>query len=931
MEKQNEIQPEIFTGRVKAIYNFIQSHQRERLLVLFGAGALDRYYLGEEEVDIYHVLWQVLHHLGYTNIAYFSPHKSLHFFDADSMQGALPKPPARIRKSSPVGSVPLSLDARHPLADPHTLADPRSLANPRSLSLSKGTACENRPLMHILEDGPFQNRMLLKSQAVNLQTNGPAAIRHQATTAITERLPDDAAVAQRQTYQLGQGGMGDAHAIRTLHAMMTRPTGEPTAAIIQQAENSLAYFDDKRTFSGLVSDWQHLPSQNLNLCILVFSAENRQVLQQSMQHAPLPFLINGMDSPRTAQNLHLIGTPQANELRRLIITHPGGADIAQRPEELDTLCSWMAAEKHTIRTWVDRMQSMDSINLAAARQAGWFQSVRDPDESAEQKLDKLIGLEEVKHHLREMRAWLDVTRRRWQGTQKQRPALHMVFSGAPGTGKTTVARLVGELYHEIGLLPRGHLVEVKASQLIADHVGGTPQLTTHWIDEAAGGVLFLDEAYLLTEEGRGDFGKEALDTLLTRMEDQEPPWVLIAAGYPEKMETFLKSNPGLSRRIPEMNRLFFEDYSPKELSEILRSMIKERQLPAGEDFYATLENIVTGLYDSRDEHFGNAGEMRNLTESIERLHALRIFEQDDPIDSPLTEDDIPSAYHSFLKPDEQNLNMIFEELDKMVGLHTVKRELRKVANRIQLELALQERNGIADSATILRHFLFTGNPGSGKTSTARLVGRIFQQLGLLRKGHCIEVSRSDLVGEFVGHTAIKTEKKFRQALDGVLFIDEAYALASSGHGDFGQEAIDTLVKLMEDYRERIVVIAAGYPDKMQTFLHANPGLPSRFQKKIRFPDFTPEEFATYLQNQADANHIELPGEVLHAAVDHLLHIKQKDAKSFGNARTALQVYETMKDNLATRFARQAAQNGTGQEPPLTVCFQLEDLPSELEH
>jgi SpoVK/Ycf46/Vps4 family AAA+-type ATPase len=901
MEKQEKDQPEIFTGRVKALQDFIQSHQRERLLVLFGTGALDRYYLEKNrETDIYHVLWRVLHHLGYANIACFSPHKSLHFLDPDSKRGALPNPSSS--DNSPAGS--------------------------RSLSPSKGPFKATSQRMHVLNNGPFQNTMLLKAQNLNLHPNGQTVVQPQASrtmTALAEASPQPMFMGQTQTFQLGQGGMGDAHAIRTLHTMMTRSTKDSTAVIIQQAENSLSYFDDKRTLAGLVSEWQHLPSQNENLCILMFSAENQQALGESLQQLPLSTLVTDIDSHQLARNQHKIGTPQATELRWLITTRPGGEEITQHPDELDKLCDWMAAEKLSIRAWVDRIQHVETINLTTARQAGWFHSVRDREESAEQKLDKLIGLKEVKQHLREMHAWLDVTQRRWKGIQKQRPTLHMVFTGAPGTGKTTVARLVGELYHEIGLLPNGHLVEVKASHLIADHVGGTPHITSHWIDEAVGGVLFLDEAYMLTEEGRGEFGKEALDTLLTRMEDQNSPWVLVAAGYPEKMRKFLSSNPGLSRRIPESNRLTFQDYSPEELSAILRGMMRERQLPINEAFNIDLDKIVAGLYAARDEHFGNAGEMRNLAENIERQHALRIFEDDAPVDSPLTEDDIPAAYRSYLKPTEQNLDSIFFELDEMIGLQTVKQELRKVANRIQLELALQGVHGRESSTTILRHFLFTGNPGSGKTSTARLVGKIFRQLGLLRKGHCIEVSRGDLVGEFVGHTAVKTEKKFKQALDGVLFIDEAYALASSGRGDFGQEAIDTLVKLMEDYRERIVVIAAGYPDKMQTFLAANPGLPSRFQKKIHFPDFTPDELGTLLETLADDSHINLPEEVRLAAVGHILQIKQRNRKSFGNARTVLQVYETMKDNLAARFARQTAQYEELEEETPIPCFQLEDV------
>lgn len=909
MEKQKEDLPEFFTGRVNALHDFIQSHQRERLLVLYGAGTQDRYYLSkDEEVDIYRVLWRILHHMGYANIAYFSPHQSLHFFDPDSMQSALPKPASRKLRSSPVPAAQLSRNDQS------------------SLELLDETQEAPRLRMHILDGGPFQNRMLLKSREIKLQSTGTSTIAHRAQdtdTAFTTSLPSDEVVEQTRLYQLGQGGMGDAHAIRTLHAMMTSSAEESTAVIIQQAENSLSFFDDKRTFAGLVSDWQRLPSNNQNICVLVFSAEDQQNLQQMMRHIPMPSMIKGFDPQPTARNLYRIGTPHTDELRWMVSSHPAGAEIDRQPDEQTKLCEWMAAENQSIRTWMDRMQAITSINFAAARQAGWFQSVRDPDESAEQKLNKLVGLTGVKQHLREMHAWLDVTQRRWHGLKKQRPSLHMVFTGAPGTGKTTVARLVGEMYHEIGLLPTGLLVEVKSSHLISDHVGGTSQRTNHWVDEAAGGVLFLDEAYMLTEKGRGEFGKEALDTLLTRMEDQSPPWVLIAAGYPEKMDAFLKSNPGLSRRIPEQNRLTFPDYSPAELSKILQMMIEDRQLPVEDAFQPTLDTIAASLYASRDEQFGNAGEMRNLAESIERLHALRVFEQNVPIDTPLTEEDIPAYYHTFLKPADQNLNTIFNELDQLVGLENVKQEIRKIANRIQLELALQgDRTG---NTSILRHFLFTGNPGSGKTTTARLVGRIFQQLGLLRKGHCIEVSRGDLVGEYVGHTAIKTEEKFRQALDGVLFIDEAYALSSSGKGDFGQEAINALVKLMEDHRERIVVIAAGYPDKMQTFLDANPGLPSRFQKKIHFPDFTSEEFGAILKAQSAIDGIDLPDHVLQAAISQLMKIRQRNPESFGNARAVMHMYESMKDNLAARFADQIYNAGELKENHILPGYQLEDV------
>jgi len=239
---------------------------------------------------------------------------------------------------------------------------------------------------------------------------------------------------------------------------------------------------------------------------------------------------------------------------------------------------------------------------------------------------------------------------------------------------------------------------------------------------------------------------------------------------------------------------------------------------------------------------------------------------------------------------------------------------------------LQQFTQQKTAPSILRHFLFLGNPGTGKTTTARLIGRIFRQLGILRKGHCIEVSRGDLVGAFVGQTAIKTEEKCRQALDGVLFIDEAYALAGRGYNDFGQEAIDTLVKFMEDFRDRIVIIAAGYPEKMETFLNTNPGLPSRFSRTIHFPDFTPDEMQSMLINLATTSHIDLSDDVLQAAETYLTKRKANEGAAFGNARTVLQVFESMKDNLASRFARERVESDSSTSELELPAFTIDDVP-----
>lgn len=490
------------------------------------------------------------------------------------------------------------------------------------------------------------------------------------------------------------------------------------------------------------------------------------------------------------------------------------------------------------------------------------------------------------------------------GSEEDTHLRPLILVGEPGTGKTSFAEHLARLYCHLHLLGSPDPIIITGSSLASSLAGGAQEKVLRYIRDAQDkkGLLFVDEAHQLATD-RFD-GAGALKAFLNPLTDRAHPFLTIFAVYPSMLDEFLKLDPGMESRF-EIIRM--PSYTGPQLFAILQMMMGKSKPPLSmsEETGSLLERVCCCIYDSRTEHTGNARRMERLLEEMNALRRKRCKAQNisvkDPACSVFLPEDIPEELLAALPPEEPDPEQLMVELNSLCGLEAVKEDVRKLINQARVNKLRKEKGLPVPKASL--HMVFQGNPGTGKTTVARLIGKLYRSIGVLPRGQLVEKSRADLVAGYIGQTELKTQAAIEEAMGGILFIDEAYALCEGGENDFGQRAIDTLLKAMEDHYGDLMVIVAGYPDKMERFIQSNPGLKDRFQKYFLFADYSLEQLVEILFRLCTASGYEL-AEGTGALARRVIERELFSCKgNFGNGRFVRNLFGQLTTNQANRIAQ----------------------------
>lgn len=539
------------------------------------------------------------------------------------------------------------------------------------------------------------------------------------------------------------------------------------------------------------------------------------------------------------------------------------------------------------------------------------------------ELDKYVGLDFVKELFENVRLEiLDAQDCKRRGVKPDSYPDHYIFAGNPGTGKTTVGKMMGQFYHLMGVMGGTETMFVDASELIGSHVGDSKNKTVETIQQAIdhNSLLYIDEAYQITDSA---YSAEIVGAMMTRMTENADDFKMIFGMYSNRVEDFLKMNAGLSRRVRIVE---FPDYNPSQLVRIFEKTIEQQGRSITQEAHRYIELIMEHKYNTRTEDFGNAGEVKKLVIDMKKRLLRRVSSDETADRYTYTADDIPPSEMEKIKDqiNPRTFEDIMKDLNEQIGLS----DLKDVIVRKQEEILYAKKSGSSLYGIHPGYYFFVGNPGTGKSTSAKLFAECLHELGIVKTNRFMSCTAKDLIGQYVGETDKKTYELLKKSINGVLFIDEAYSLSYAGGSGaevgYRKEALEQIIAFMDvpEHRQKCCLIFAGYEKDMQGLYQSNSGMRSRVEE-VHFNDFSAEEMYEIFALFCKKGGFTLAEGIREYYVP--IFDKMTRMEYYSNGRTARTVYEKTLANFRRRIIH--SENPAEQA---SKCIVLSDLLSEEE-
>lgn len=504
------------------------------------------------------------------------------------------------------------------------------------------------------------------------------------------------------------------------------------------------------------------------------------------------------------------------------------------------------------------------------------------------QLDDLIGVEVIKEKIKEITSFIMRNNERCVRLNIDNPGLYynIAIMGNKGTGKDTIAKILYHIYYHLGVIGKGKFITIDSKDVYPGYS------LDKQLGNTQSGVILINNAHLISaSDKRGSVSY--LDTLEEWFSVYKRNFVFILSGETGGINELLKNE-----RVKNYMDFFIDipDFNEIEALELVKHFAKHEKYKIEDN--ANEEIIKYISYLKEKDSFENVYTARRIIEKAIINNGII-----NDYNYLLKEDFKFEGYSDFEKSEHVEVSEVnpVEQLEELIGLSEVKQKVKEISDYVESQLRRKNLGLISEPLCL--HMSYVGNPGTGKTTVARIMGKILNKLGVLSTGNFVEVSREDIIGKYVGHTAIKTAEKIKEAVGGVLFIDEAHSLNSESKIDYGYEAVSTIVKKMEDLRESIVVIFAGYQKEMESFIIMNPGLRDRVQFKLEFEDYKPTELLEIWQKFLNDSQYKIEDEAL-AEMENIINKIYKNRNcNFSNGRIMRKCFERVKMQQAVRVIK----------------------------